>query len=110
MQGGRVCGAQTGQHVVEAHGKRARLVLPVAAEGAKGAAVDAHIGIVDLPVDHIKGLVPVQAASHVQRKSAHGCNIGAVEQCQPVFGRKPLPGEHLFADRRKAQCGVVCCV
>ena len=110
VQGRCVCRAQAGEHIVEAHGKCARFVLCIAAKGAKRAAVDAHVGIVDLPVDHIKGLVTVQAAAHVQRKRAHGGDIGTIEQGKPVFGRKPLPGEYLFADRRKAQCGVVCCV
>ncbi len=107
MQGALPGRMQAFEDVLLAQPERARLVVLVAAEGAEGAAVDADVGVVDLPVDHIKGRVAVQATTRVQGKRAHGGNVRAVEQGKAVVKAQAAAGQHFFMDGRKAQCGVV---
>ena len=107
MQGALPGRAQPFEDVLLAQAERAGLLVLVAAEGAEGAAVDADVGVVDLPVDHVKGRVAVQAAARVQGKRAHGGDVRAVEQGEAVVETQASAGQHFFMDGRKAQCGVV---
>ena len=77
------------------------------AKGAKHTAVDANIGIIYLTVDHIRGNVAMHAATHMVRQRAHGGNIRAGKQRQPVGGAQPLAFQHLVADGRQAERGVI---
>ena len=108
VQGALPGRAQPLQDILFAQAERAGLAVLVAAEGAERAAVDADVGIVDLPVDHVKGRVAVQAAAYVQGEGPHGGDVRTAEQGQAVVETQTLAGQHFFMDGRKAQCGVVC--
>ena len=107
MQGRGVSGAQTLQHFLGAQAEGPLVFFAVAAERAEHAAVDADIGIIYLAVDHIRGLVPVHAATRVVGQSAHGGDIGAGEKRHAVFGAQALAGKDLVQNVGKPEACVI---
>lgn len=103
MQGRGVSGAQTLQHFLGAQAEGPLVFFAVAAERAEHAAVDADIGIIYLAVDHIRGLVPVHAATRVVGQSAHGGDIGAGEKRHARLRRSGAGRQGPCPERRQAR-------
>ena len=107
MQGRGISGAQALQHFFGTQAESPLVFFAVAAEGAENAAVDADIGIIYLAVDHIRGLVPVHAATRMVGQGAHGGDVGAGEKRHAVFGAQALAGKDLVQNVGKPEACVI---
>ena len=85
------------------HGQEIAFLLPeIAAEGAETAPLDAHVGEVDVPVDHVGHQVAYRAAAQFVGHQGHGSEFRARggEQDVGLFDGDVAAGQGIFQHGR----------